>query len=310
MQDPAQAVREGVTGGPGIAAERPQRLTGTMLGITAMVAGMAAVICNDTLVKLTGGEMSTSQIMVIRGSFASVLLFIAAWNFGMLRPLRSVWSANFGWRLVGDALATACFLAGFVHMPIADSNAIQQLIPLSVTAGSALFLGEQVGWRRWTAAFAGLIGVLIIIRPGSIAFNAWSILILASVALVTLRDLTTRRIASAIPSLMLALTSAIAVTAMGGLMAIVEPWPMPTMAGVLRLAGASLFLSLGYLLSIVAVRQGDIAAVMPFRYSVVLFAIVSGYLVWGEIPDFATTLGTALVILAGLYTFARERSRL
>lgn len=294
-----------------VAAAREHGLaTANMVGIAAMVAAMAAIIVNDVFVKLAASVVPVSQLMVVRGLMVSVLIFVAAWRLGMLRPLASVWSPSFGWRLVGESLATVTFITGLVHMPFAEANAILQFLPLTVTAGSAIFLGERVGWRRWLAAVVGLLGVLLIIRPGTAGFNVYSLFIVACVLLVTLRDLMTRRIATAIPTLMLALTSALAVTATGLVWAPFETWVWPSPYVLLLLLAAAVFLSAGYVLSTIAVRTGEIGVVMPFRYSVVLFAIVGGMLVWGEVPDAMTLLGIGIVIFAGLYTFHRERQRL
>lgn len=272
-----------------------------------MVAAMGFTIVNDTLVRLASSELMTGQIMAIRGGFASLLLLVAAWWMGQLRSPRSLASPLVFWRLVGEALATAAFLMGFVHMALADSNAIQQSGPLAMTAASAVFLSERVGWRRWTATVIGFLGTLLIIRPGFAEFNPYSLLIVLSVILVVLRDLMTRMIVSGIPTMMLALTSAVAVAFTGVAMAPFETWHWPSARAMTELASAAVFLSFAYVLMTVSIRAGEISVAAPFRYSVVIFAVISGWLVWREVPSMLTLLGIFVVCAAGLYTFYREQ---
>ena len=104
-------------------------------------------------------------------------------------------------------------------MPIGNATIIFQAVPLTVTAGAALFLGEAVGWRRWAAIVIGFLGVVLVVRPGLSGFDVFGLLVLVSVLFVSFRDLTTRAMPSAIPTLLVTLVTAVAVTIMGALMA-------------------------------------------------------------------------------------------
>ena len=170
----------------------------------------------------------------------------------------------------------------------------------------ALFLGAPVGWRRWLATLVGLIGVLIIIRPGANAFNPYAALALLSVVFIAARDLITRRLGKDVPTIVIAFTStaAVAVSSLGLLP--FETWRWPSPAAMFALLGASAALLGAQYWIILAMRTGDIAVVAPFRYSIILWAIVAGFLVWREVPDLATWSGIAVVTAAGLYTFLRE----
>jgi drug/metabolite transporter (DMT)-like permease len=191
-------------------------------------------------------------------------------------------------------------------MPIADATAILQFTPLAITAGAALFLGAPVGWRRWLATLLGLAGVLVIVRPFGEGFNPYSALALCAVVFVAARDLLVRRVSPTVPALVVATASAAAVTAASLGLAAFETWQVPSASALLLLAGAGVGLVGGYYWIIVAMRSGDIAVVAPFRYAIILYAVLAGFLVWGEMPDGATWLGVAIVIAAGLYTFLRE----
>jgi drug/metabolite transporter (DMT)-like permease len=158
-----------------------------------------------------------------------------------------------------------------------------------------------------TAILVGLAGVLIIIRPGTEGFDRWALLGLASVACVVVRDLSVRPLQGQVPSTLVALGAAVAVTVMGWTGTIFQGWQDPTGWEATRILGAGLFLIVGYLTSVAAMRSGDIGLVAPFRYTSLLWAIALGFLVFGNLPDFWTLVGAGIVIAAGLFTLWRER---
>jgi drug/metabolite transporter (DMT)-like permease len=151
--------------------------------------------------------------------------------------------------------------------------------------------------------------VMVVIRPGLEGFDAWSLVALGSMIFITIRDLTTRTMPRGIPVLLVALVTAIAVALTGPIYGLVadETWAAPTWNSLLLVGGAAVFLIGGYMLAVDFMRHGDIAVVAPFRYIVILWAIIVGYLVWGEVPDEAMIIGTALIIASGIYTIQRER---
>ena len=283
---------------------------GNLTGILAMVAGMACFVVNDAFTKLAGAILPLSEVIVVRGVMAAVLGFGLAYAMGALRPPREMWRPAVALRIIGEVGATLLFLVGLMHMNFAETNAILQFAPLLVTAGSSIILKEQVGWRRWTAAFVGLIGVLMIVQPAGSAFNSYSVLVVLSVLFVALRDLATRRIPAAIPAMMLTLSSALSVMTAGVGLSLFETWISPSPYTLTLLAGAAVFLVGGYYFITIAIRSGEIAVIAPFRYSIVIFAIITGYFVWGNLPNRLALLGILVVAAAGLYTLHRERVRM
>ena len=163
-----------------------------------------------------------------------------------------------------------------------------------------------MGWRRWLATLVGLIGVLIIVRPGGAGFNAYSLLALSAIGFVAVRDLVTRRIGPEVPTMVVAATSSAAVAAAALALALIETWVWPSLSALALLLVAGVGLVGGNYWIIVAMRNGEIAAVAPFRYSASLWAIAAGLLVWGEVPDLWTWTGIAVVTGAGVYTILRE----
>jgi drug/metabolite transporter (DMT)-like permease len=276
-------------------------------GIVRMLAAMAVFVLNDTLIKLAAAHVPTGEAIFVRGVFTVgfCLMLIVASNLSWALP-HSI-SPRVLVRSVLDIGATVLFMFALMHMPLADIFGMLQFIPLAITAAAALFLGAKVGWRRWLATLVGLVGVLIIVRPGMGAFNPFAILVVGSILCSVTRDLITRGVAQHVPSLVIAWSSATMVMLSSLAFVPFETWHWPSALTTLTLAGSAVALLAGQYWLIAAMRTGEIAVVAPFRYSLIVWAIISGYIVWGEIPDFASWIGIAIVSLAGLYTFLREQ---
>ncbi len=280
---------------------------GPITGILAMLGAMASFVANDTCVKLIGDAIPLGELILLRSVGATALVLIYAQIAGGLRPPPRSAVRLIGWRVAADILATLCIVAGVLGMAIADATAISQLTPLVMTAAAAVLLRERVGWRRWLAIFIGFAGVMLIIRPGTASFSTAAVLSLAGVVFVVARDLVTRRIGAEVTTLTLLCVSLAASSLAGLLLLPFETWIMPPTRIALLLALCSLFVTFAYALIIVAVRNGDVATTAPFRYAVIIFALLSGYLFWGELPDALQVLGIAILTAAGVYTFHRER---
>jgi len=174
--------------------------------------------------------------------------------------------------------------------------------------GAALFLGETVGWRRWSAIIIGLIGVLLIIRPGFEAFDPLSLLALVGVIGLSGRDLVTRAMPPGISSAKLAIYAFVTLVPTGWLLLAVQGQSnvMPGTADSWRLV-ASVFLGIAaYYTIVLATRIGDLSAISPFRYSRLVFALIVGAIAFGERPDALTLLGSAIIVGSGLYALLRE----
>ena len=276
-------------------------------GIVAMLASMAVFVVNDTLVKVAADSLPTGEAIFVRGVFTVALCACLIVGTGAAWALPHALSPRVLLRGLADVGGTVFFLSALVRMPMGDVFGILQFTPLAITAAAALFLGAKVGWRRWSATCAGLIGVLIIVRPGGDAFTPYAVLVIISVLFSVARDLLTRGVGTGVPTLVIAGASASIVTLSSLGFTLFETWIWPSPVGVMLLAGASVALLAGQFYLIAAMRTGEIAVVAPFRYSIILWAVLSGYLVWREVPDLATWMGIAIVSAAGLYTFLREQ---
>ncbi len=278
-------------------------------GILLMCASMAAFTINDTFMKSVTETLPLYQTIGLRGTVAVVGLAILAivTHAFRFRPSRRD-AGLILLRSLADVAATILFLEALVQMPLANLSAILQALPLLITLGAALVYGDRIGWRRMTAILVGLVGVLMIIRPGTASFDHWALLGVGSVLCVVVRDLSVRPIQGAVPSALVALGAAVGVTAMGWAGTSLQGWSEPSASELLRVLFAGLFLIVGYLTSVMAMRHGDIGIVAPFRYTSLLWAIMLGLLVFGDLPDGWTLFGAAIVIGAGLFTLWRERA--
>lgn len=275
-----------------------------------MAVAMAGFTMNDSITKLMSSEMNFGEVMLVRGLFAMVLIAALAIHQGAIRPLRTLFVQPVALRIIGEVGGTISFLAAITHLPLANTSAIMQSLPLMITLGAAVGFGEPVGWRRWSAIVAGFIGVLIIVRPGVAGFNQFTLLALVSVLFCSARDLATRRIPSHIPSLFITLLTTITVTTAGAVILFpLGGWTQPSGRSVGLLALAAVLVLIGYQCVIVALRSGDISAIAPFRYTALLWAMLLGYLVFGDVPDAMMVLGASIIVASGLYAFYRERVR-
>lgn len=286
-----------------------RELSDDLRGAALMIAAMAAFTINDTSMKAATETMPLMQAIFLRG-----LLTVAALAaIGLrgrsltLRLSRRDW-LKLGLRTLGEVTSTLAFLTALTHMPIANLSALMQSIPLIVTLGAAFFLRAKLGWRRMIAVLAGLVGVMIIIRPGTEGFGIWAVLGVVAVLGVSLSDLTTRTMSQRLPTVTVAFVTAFSVTTAGGVWSVFQGWVPIGLREVALLVGASGFIILGYLTGVMAMRVGDIGVVAPFRYTGLIFAILLGWSVFGQLPDFWTLVGSAVVVATGIYTFHRERN--
>jgi len=275
-----------------------------------MAIAMAGFTMNDALTKLAGESINMGQVMLIRGVFATVFIGLIAFQQGALTRLRHAVHPMVAVRSLGEVLATICFLIALSNLPIANVSAVLQALPLAVTMGAALLLGEPVGWRRWMSIAVGFAGVLIIVQPGYDGFSVYSVWALACVFFCTVRDIATKRVPPEIPSFVVSTVTAASVTIAGALL--VQPmggWTSPSGSTVATLALAAVLLVIGYQFIIMSMRMGDISFIAPFRYTALLWSILLGYLVFSDVPDAVMIVGSAVIVGSGLYMLNRERIR-
>lgn len=273
-----------------------------------MSLSMMFFVTGDTLVKYLSADLNLGQVIAARGFFALIIISSLMQHkkvWKQLSVIKNKWVIS---RHVSELGATLFFFTGLLHTPLGNTSAIMQALPLTVTMGAALFLSEKVGWRRWTAIFIGFIGVIIVIRPGVEGFNFYSLFILVAVFFITMRDLFTRKMGMSIPLLPINFIITFMIMLLGLVMMFMtggwQPMNLGQLAIILFSSGLIILANQSIMM---AMREGDIAFISPFRYSNLIAALMLGYLFFGEIPDKWMILGSLIVVLTGIYTFHRER---
>ncbi|MES2413766.1 MAG: DMT family transporter [Pseudomonadota bacterium] len=278
-------------------------------GILCMLGGTAAFVANDALVKFASQSMPTAQLIFIRGALSVMLVLAVA---RVLRTPPAVPRGTRRWvggRAMIDAVATMLYLGSLFHLPIANAVAITLAAPLFMTLFAALFLHEHVSATRWMAVGAGFLGVLLVVQPRADGFNYYALVCLLAALCHAGRDLMTRRIDAGIPSILVTLATAIAVTLLSGGLSLLQSWQPFSLFEFGVLALASVFLAIGYYLTVCSMRYGEMSLVGPFRYSGILFALLFGYLVWGDVPNAVACSGIALLVGSGLYMLRGEKRK-
>ena len=284
------------------------RLNDNLLGAALMTCCVLAYVLNDAVMKLLFADIDFFQAIFLRGLVSLPPILILAL---MTKTLLQKYSAKnqrlMIIRILAEIGTTVTFLTALKHMPLANVTAILQSLPLAITMAAAIFLGEPVGWRRWSAICVGFTGVLIIIRPGLAGFNSYSLLALAAVILLTVREISTRQLDNKVPTVTVALSTTLGITAFAALMLIGTEWAEINFVSWSLIIAAAAAVTVATLLSVVAMRTGDIGFVSPFRYTSLIGAIGLGILLFGDWPDGVTLLGAAIIAFAGIYSLYREQ---
>ncbi|WP_372614997.1 DMT family transporter [Aquicoccus sp.] len=277
-------------------------------GAGLMVVSMAAFTFNDVCMKALSGQIPLFQAIFMRGFLTCLLIWMVGRQMGAIR----IGFSRRDWGLIAlrsgaEIGATFFFLTALFHMPIANVTAILQALPLTVALAATLFFREPLGWRRLAAIGVGFGGVMLIVRPGADGFSVYSLYALAAVGFVTLRDLTARRLSPGVPSITVALITALVITVAGGLVSTVQGWAPVDGRALGLIALAASFILVGYLASVAVMRVGEIGFIAPFRYTGLIWALILGFLVFGDWPAPLTLAGAAIVVAMGLFTLYRER---
>ncbi|MDB2564054.1 DMT family transporter [Amylibacter sp.] len=277
-------------------------------GAIYMCLSMVGFVFNDAVIKYASTDIGIYQSIFVRGCFAVIIIGVACFYSGAFKNIPGKLDHKFiFWRTLAEIFATVSFLTALFYLPIANITAILQALPLTVTLAASWFLGEKIGWKRGIAILIGFFGVLLIIQPGTDEFNIYSILGIVCVVFVTLRDLVVRKFSTNISTLYVAFITAAAIALVGGFLTFVyEGWTPMKLNEIILLFIASSLIFVGYFFAISAMRAGQVSFVSPFRYTIMIWAIILGYFIWGDIPNNLTLIGISIVIGMGIFTFWRE----
>ena len=284
------------------------RLNNNIIGAAFMTGCMFSYVINDAFMKLLFSEIALFQAVFLRSIITVPPILIMVWITKVaIRNLSKQDKRLILVRVGAEIFTTITFLTALKHMPLANVTAILQALPLAITMAAALFLAEPVGWRRWSAILVGFVGVLIVVRPGLEGFNIYSLSAFMAIIFLTIREISTRKLTSEVPTITVVLSTAVGSTLFAGIMMIGSEWDTVSAVSWLLILGAAVAILIATLLSVMAMRIGDIGFVSPFRYTSMLGAIGLGILMFGDWPDQPTLVGTVIIVSTGIYTFHREQ---
>ena len=273
-----------------------------------MMMSMACFAVEDTFIKLLSARLPATQILFSIGFGGALITLVLAIVLNVNLADKILLNKHVISRTIADLFGALSFTSAMVLIPMSLLASILQATPLFVTLGAAILLGEKVGWRRWSAIFIGFLGVIIILQPGYGSFQLASLLGLAAVLCLALRDVVTRDMATEIPTLTVTFYACLAMGSAGFIAyPFFGPPIMPTTNEAIILICAAIIGLTGYFLLVLATRKGDVSVIAPFRYSRLLFSLGLASLILGEKLTLPILLGGLLVVSSGIYTFGRER---
>jgi len=283
-------------------------LTPVARGILYMIIGTMLLATQDAITKLLTVDYSPGEVMCLRGAASFVLLAVLVHREGGWRRVRArrrglVWiRAGLGF------LTSLVIVTAFSKLPLADAMAVLFAAPLFVALLQGPFLGERVGRARWVIVWAGFIGVLIMVRPNPSGIDWIMLWPLGAAVLSSIRDTVTRKLAGHDSSTTLLLYTQIAGT-VGGAFFLSGNTPIPEWWQVAAFFVAGSMAGLAHYLTISAFHLAEGATVAPFRYFSLLWGVVLGFGIWGDIPDAFIIAGTVLVVGSGLAMMQLERRK-
>ena len=284
------------------------RLSDNLKGAALMAGCVTAYVINDAFMKYLFSEMAFFQAIFLRSIISVPPVLMMVWITKVaIHNLSKQNKRLLFLRVAAEICTTVAFLTALKYMPLANVTAILQALPLAITMAAALFLSEPVGWRRWSAILIGFFGVLIVVRPGLEGFNIYSVVALAAVLFITVREIITRKLPSEVPTITVVLSTAVGGAIFSGIMMIGADWSILRPTAWLLLIGAAFAVLVATLLNVLAMRTGEISFVSPFRYTSMIGAIGLGILMFDDWPDLPTLIGTLLIVSTGVYTFRREQ---
>lgn len=280
-------------------------MSNSLKGIFCLITAGAILAFTDGLSKFLTAGYPPGQILFFRSVFVFIPIAIMVWRKGGFRTVLIVDRRGQLMRGLFAVITSFLFMIAIKHMPLADITAIMFATPIIMTALAPYFLGEEVGWRRWTAVIIGFSGILLMIRPSGEALFWPALLALAATFFNSFRDLATRHLSRTEDAngIMICTTACVM---LGGFGSLFFAWRAPDLEGLALFALTGVLQGIGQYFLVVAFLFGEAVVVAPFRYFALIWATLYGYLMFGDIPGLDTLSGATIVVGSGLFIFYRE----
>ena len=276
--------------------------------ILLMTAAMACFAASDAFINIASKSIPTGQLFAVTCALSFAIFFAFMLKSSDRLFTKMLFNKAVMIRTAGEVFGSLGYVMALTLIPLTTASAVLQAQPLAVTLAAAFFLGENVGPRRWAAVGIGFCGVLLIIRPGTAAFDPNMLWTLLGIIGLTARDLGTRMLPEGVST---SFVSAWALVFLSILGLILTPftgtWEPIVGDDIVWVVGISIFVVFAFIFINGALRVGEVSAIAPFRYTRMVFALMIGIAFLGERPEMLTWLGIALIVGSGIYAFLRER---
>lgn len=287
-----------------------RKLSPTGLGVAVMLLGMLLFALNDAMGKWLVATYSQGQVILIRSAAALIILVPIVWRAG---PSGLVRIERPGLQFARVFFSTAelfCFYFAVAALPLADVMTYWLAAPIYVAALSPFLLGEKVGWRRWTAIAIGFVGVLIALKPSSASLTSAALFSILGSAAFAFMMLSGRQLRNT-PDTVLAFWQIIGAALAGIVAVFLTPsgWlPVQSSFDLAFLGLLGVVAMTAHVLVNRALKLADAATVAPLQYTLLLWAVIFGWLFFGDVPQTSIVVGAGLIVLSGLYIFFRENT--
>ncbi|MES9853603.1 MAG: DMT family transporter [Candidatus Thiodiazotropha sp. L084R] len=273
-----------------------------LIGSLWMIISMGCFAVEDSFIKTLSQLLSVGQLLIYFGLGGTLIFACVTFYKGENLFKKEAISPPMQARLLLEIFGRLFYVLALTFTSLSSTTVILQATPIFVVLGAALFFDEKVGWQRWTAIFVGLLGVVVIVRPGTESFSTLSIFAVLGMLGFAGRDLASRAAPSSLSTSVLGFYGFVSIVIAGLIFTAWQgsPFVVPNLVTTLYLLGAVLSGVIAYSGLMIAMRTGDISAVTPFRYTRLLFGISLGVFIFGEPLSIPILVGCSLIVISGL----------
>jgi drug/metabolite transporter (DMT)-like permease len=275
-----------------------------------MLVATGSYVVNDTMMKMATVGLPPYEVLFLRGVAASLWGIPMLFLLGYRRDKHLMFEPRVLARNLLELVAILSYVVALANMPIADVVALGQITPLLILLGVSILFREKIGGVRLALISLGFAGAVMVAQPTMQGISVYALLALANAVFSAARDIAGRRVAGHVPGMIVAISAVLVVLAGSGVAHLVsEEWVTPGPRHLTLLAGAGLFLIFGHFFIFMSYRIGPTGVVAPFFYSFTLWAVISGLIVFGELPNTLALAGIALVVASGLAVVLLDERR-
>ena len=290
--------------------KRKYIFTTSAIGVIFMMLGQLSFSINDSIVKLivvdTEKNLSVLNVIFLRGLISTTLIYLYLKIYEKKNFFNIFKINKYYQRGMYEVLTAVFFFTGLILLPVAEVYTLLMTSPFFVTIFAFLFLKEKVGIRRWVAVVIGFIGVVFVINPQNINFNILFILPIIAAVFLTIRDITTKGIATKTNNFEIIFITSVLMTFFSGIGSLFFEFNLK-LEYLPNLFISSIFLTTAYIFSVLTIFYAPLSLTASARYSVIVFGIIFGYFILGEVPSINMLIGAAIISFSGLFVIKRQK---